>query len=96
MLGDHLSLERIEGVKQPDGEGRARSYAAASGDVGVVVDFHATLDIQITEHLTDRRMHYLIELLAVFDFGIDDAIAVLEEWREVATVYVAVFVDRRR
>src|SRR2546429_2055824 len=40
-------------------------------------------------------MHDLIDRLTMLDLGIDDAVSMLEEGREVAAVDIAVLVDRR-
>ena len=95
MLADHLALQRIEAVEQAHREGRAGSDAAARGDVRIVVDLHAARDFQESERLPDGRMDDLIQRLTVLDLRVDNAVAMLEEGREVATVNVAVLVDRR-
>src|SRR5882724_5554992 len=94
MFADHLTLERIEAVQQAHCESGTGSYATPSGDISVVMDLHALLDIKITECLADGWMHDLVDRLTVLNLGVDDTVPVLEEWREVSAVDVAVLVNR--
>ena len=49
-------LQGVEGVEQPDREGRAGPHAAARRQVPVVVDLHAPLDVQVAQHLAHGRV----------------------------------------
>src|SRR5256886_14017104 len=92
----HLALERIEGVEQAHREGRAGPDATAGRNVRVVVNLYTALDLQIAQRLTNGRMRDLFDRLTVLDLGVDDAVPMVEKGRQVATVDVAILVDRRR
>ncbi len=96
FLGYVLAAQRVDGVDESDGERGARAQAGAGGQVAVVVDFQSVLAIVDAQHRFHRRVLDLGDVDDVFDAGIDDAVLVLEELRQVAAVDVAVLVDRGR
>jgi hypothetical protein len=60
------------------------------------MDFHAALDFQKPQGLSHGRMDDFVNLLAAFDFRINDADSMLEKRRQITACQVAVFVDCRR
>jgi hypothetical protein len=59
-----------------------------------MMDLHTTIYLQIAQHLTNGRMSDLVDGLTVFDFGINQTDPVFEEWWEITTREIAVFVNR--
>ena len=72
------------------------AHAAAGRQVAVVVDLDAALDAEVAQDLADGGMGDLVDGLAVLHLGVDHAILVLEERRQIAAGDVAVLVDGGR
>ena len=96
LLRDVAAVERMNGVDQSHGERRARSEARAGRQIAVVMNLEALVDLEPLEHAAHGGMLNLADLLDVFDDGVDDAKAMVEERRQLADADVAVLVDGRR
>ena len=96
FLGDVSSLERVHGVDQSHGKGRAGSEPGPRREIPVVVNLEAFRDVEPAQHAADRRVLNLADVPDVLDDGIDDAELVIEEGRQLAHAEVAVLVDGGR
>src|SRR5688572_11758367 len=96
LLRDMAAVESMDGIDEPDGKCRARSEARPGRQVAVMVNFEPFADLEPLEHTTDRGMLNLVNLLDVLDDGVDDAEAMVEEWRQFPDADVAVLVDGGR
>ena len=61
VLAGHVAPQGVQGVQQADGEGRAGAHAAAGGQVAVVVDFDAAVDLEMAQHLANGGMLDLVD-----------------------------------
>jgi hypothetical protein len=94
-LGGHLPFEGIERVQKTDGKSGTSPHSAACRKVAVVVNLHTTIDPAITQDLPNRRMGDFLDVMAVFDSGINDANLVLEKRWQIAAGKVAILVYGR-
>src|SRR5215204_898282 len=86
----------MNGAQQPDSKRRARSEPRSRGQIAVMVDLQAAIDLETLQHRPDGRMRDVGDFLDVLDDRIDNAEAVIEEGRELANADVAVLIDGRR
>jgi hypothetical protein len=59
------------------------------------MNLDATLDLEVPQNLTDRRVSDFIKSLAGLGLGIHDTEAVFKKRRKITARNIAVFVDRR-
>ncbi len=95
-LGAQAPTQGVQGVNQPDGKGGARAHATAGRQIAVVMQLQAALEIQMLQRRPNHGMNDLIDGLAGFNLPVDEADAMIEEWRQVAARQIAVFVDAGR
>jgi hypothetical protein len=79
-----LAAQGVEGVDEPDREGRTGTHAAARRQIAIVVQLDAAVDVQMLQGLADHGMLDLLNRAAGLDLTIDEADAVLEERRQIA------------
>jgi hypothetical protein len=46
-----------------------------------MVYFHSPVNVEIAEHFPDSGMSYLIDGMAIFHFGVNDTVPMLEKGR---------------
>ena len=60
------------------------------------MDLEPTVELQITQHLSNRRMRNFIDVLTILDLRVNDPNPVLEERRQMTAGEITVFVDGGR
>jgi hypothetical protein len=76
-----FALQRVQAAKKADREGGARPHARPRGDVAVVMDLDARLDLQVFEAGAHGRVLDVLDVLGQLDQRVGDAVMVFEERR---------------
>src|SRR5262245_21249823 len=95
VFARHLSLKGIQGMQQSNGERGTRPHAAASRKITIMVNFYSSINFEIAQDFPNRRVCDVFDRLAILHLGVDNAVSVFKEGRQITTGDIAVFVDRR-
>ena len=80
-LREEVALQRMQRVKNADGEGRARAQPRPRRQIAVVVDFEPLSDIEKANRFAHGGMLDIPNLMHQFDPRPNDAIIIFEERR---------------
>ena len=93
-LGDHLAVERMKRVQEPDRKRTARAETGPRRQIGVVMNFKAVVHAQVRQDSAHGGVANFGNRVHELDLGIDDPRAMLEKRRQPAQRDVTVFVNR--
>jgi hypothetical protein len=88
-----MTFEGIQGVQKPNRKRGAGPHSTAGREITVVMDFQSLFYLQIMQNCPGSRMHDLVNGLAILDPRVDHPESVLEEWGEIPTGKVTVFIN---
>src|SRR5579864_1832104 len=91
--GGNLTLVGAQGVQQAHREGGTGAQPGAGWEVSVVLDLHPGIHFMFRQNAANRWMLDLFDGLRQLYAGVNDAVAVFEERRQVAKGNVTVLVD---